>query len=56
MSMELRINNGSMKITDNNETFVSSDIAKEIMDNYQTPDNEKEDCNKPDLKITSIKD
>ena len=55
MSMKLGINGGSMEITDNNETIVSSDIAKQIKDNYQKPDN-KEDWKTPELKIINVKD
>ena len=55
MSMKLGINGGSMEITDNNETIVSSDIAKQIKDNCQKPDN-KEDWKTPDLKVIDTKD
>ena len=55
MSMKLGINGGSMEITDNNETIVSSDIAKQIKDNCQKPDN-KEDWETPKLKIINVKD
>lgn len=34
--MDLRINNGNMRITDDNQTIVSSNIAEEINDNYKT--------------------
>ena len=49
MSMKLGINGGSMEITDNNETIVSLDIAKEIQDNCQNPD-DKQDWKAPELK------
>lgn len=55
MSMKLGINGGSMEITDNNETIVSSDIAKEIQDNCQNPD-DKQDWKAPELKIINAKD
>ena len=55
MSMKLGINGGSMEITDNNETIVSSDIAKQIKDNCQKPD-DKKDWETPDLKIIDTKD
>lgn len=55
MSMKLGINGGSMEITDNNETIVSSDIAKQIKDNCQKPDG-KEDWKTPDLKVIDAKD
>ena len=55
MSMKLGINGGSMEITDNNETIVSSDIAKQIKDNCQKHD-DKEDWKTPDLKIIDAKD
>lgn len=55
MSMKLGINGGSMEITDNNETIVSSDIAKQIADNCQQPD-DKKDWKSPDLKVIDAKD
>ena len=55
MSMKLGINGGSMEITDNNETIVSSDIAKEIQDNCQNPD-DKQDWKVPELKVINAKD
>lgn len=42
MSMKLGIENGSMEITDDNKTIVSSNIAKEIQDNTIKPDNKKD--------------
>ena len=48
MSMKLGINGGNMEITDNNQTIVSSNIAKEINDNYQFSDNKKE---QPELVV-----
>lgn len=48
MSMKLGINGGSMEITDDNKTIVSSDIAKEIHDNYEQSDNKKE---QPELVV-----
>ena len=42
MSMKLGINGGNMEITDSNQTIVSSNIAKEIQDNYELSDNKKE--------------
>ena len=50
MSMKLGINGGSMEITDDNKTIVSSDIAKEIQDNCETPDNKK-DWKQPELVV-----
>ena len=41
MSMKLGIEDGSMEITDDNQTIVSADIAKEIQDNTIKPDNKK---------------
>lgn len=48
MSMKLGINGGSMEITDNNQTIVSDNIAKEINDKYELSDNKKE---KPELVV-----
>ena len=48
MSMRLGINGGSMEITDDNRTIVSSDIAKEIKDNYEQSDNKKDN---PELVV-----
>ena len=42
MSMKLGINGGSMEITDDNQTIVSADVAKEIQDNCEQPDNKKD--------------
>jgi hypothetical protein len=50
MSMKLNINGSTMEITDDNKTIVSSDIAKEINDNYMVSDNKKT-CEKPDLVV-----
>lgn len=51
MSMKLGISGGSqMEITDDNQTIVSSDIAKQILDNLEKPDNEK-DSKQPELVI-----
>lgn len=50
MSMKLGINGGSMEITDDNQTIVSSDIAKEIVDNCENPD-DKKDWKQPDITI-----
>lgn len=50
MSMKLNINGSTMEITDDNKTIVSSDIAKEINDNYMVSDN-KNNCEKPDLVV-----
>ena len=50
MSMKLGLASGSMEITDDNKTIVSSDIAKEINDNYQKSD-DKKDWQKPELEI-----
>lgn len=41
MSMKLGISNGSMEITDDNQTIVSEGIAKEIKDNYEQSDMKK---------------
>ena len=48
MSMKLGINGGNMEITDSNQTIVSSNIAKEIKDNYELSDNKKE---QPELVV-----
>ena len=48
MSMKLGIASGSMEITDDNKTIVSSDIAKEINDSYEQSDNGQK---KPELQI-----
>lgn len=50
MSMKLGISGGSMEITDDNQTIVSADIAKEIKDNYQQSD-DKKDCKQPELVV-----
>ena len=42
MSMKLGIEGGNMEITDDNQTIVSADIAKEIQDNIIKPDNKKD--------------
>ena len=42
MSMKLRIEGGNMEITDDNQTIVSTDIAKEIQDNTIEPDDKKD--------------
>lgn len=50
MSMKLGIIGGGMEITDDNQTIVSSNIAKEIQDNIQAPDN-KQDYKNPELVV-----
>ena len=50
MSMKLGIEGGSMEITDDNQTIVSTDIAKEIQDNTIKPDNKK-DWKSPAMQI-----
>ena len=45
--MDLAINGGSMKITDDNKTIVSKDIAEQIEQNIEVSDNNK----KPELTI-----
>ena len=50
MSMKLGIEGGNMEITDDNQTIVSADIAKEIQDNTIKPDNKK-DCEAPAMQI-----
>ena len=45
--MDLAINGGSMKITDNNKTIVSKDIAEQIEQNIEVSDDNK----KPELTI-----
>lgn len=50
MSMKLGIAGGGMEITDDNQTIVSSNIAKEIQDNVIAPDN-KQDYRKPELVV-----
>ena len=50
--MDMRINGGTFKITDDNESVVSGNVAKEINDNYEKPDNKSaDDGNKPKLTI-----
>lgn len=49
--MKLGINgSGLMEITDDNQTIVSSDIAKEIQDNCEKPD-DKKDWKSPELVV-----
>ena len=48
MSMKLGIIGSSMEITDDNQTIVSADIAREIHDNYEQSDDKKE---KPELVV-----
>lgn len=50
MSMKLGIEGGSMEITDDNKTIVSEDIAKQIKDRCQQPDNKK-DWTEPELVV-----
>lgn len=50
MSMKLAINGGNMEITDDNQTVVSSSIAKEIEDNIMDTD-DKKDWKKPDVIV-----
>ena len=45
--MDLAINGGSMKITDDNKTIVSKDIAEQIEQNVEVSDDNK----KPELTI-----
>ena len=45
--MDLAINGGSMKITDDNKTIVSKDIAEQIEQNIEISDDNK----KPELTI-----
>lgn len=45
--MDLAINGGSMKITDDNKTIVSKDIAEQIEQNIEVSDDNK----KPELTI-----
>lgn len=45
--MDLAINGGSMKITDDNKTIVSKDIAEQIEQNIEVSDGNK----KPELTI-----
>lgn len=50
--MDMRINKGTFKITDDNKTIVSSDVAEEINNNYKSPDDSKDNNNsRPDLTI-----
>ena len=44
---DLAINGGSMKITDDNKTIVSKDIAEQIEQNIEVSDDNK----KPELTI-----
>lgn len=39
--MDLAINGGSMKITDDNKTIVSKDIAEQIEQNIEVSDDNK---------------
>lgn len=49
--MKLGINgSSSMEITDDNQTIVSADIAKEINDNIEKPD-DKKDWKAPELVV-----
>jgi hypothetical protein len=48
--MKLGIAGGNMEITDDNKTIVSANIAQEIEDNAEKPDNKK-DWQKPELTI-----
>lgn len=48
--MKLGIEGGCMEITDDNRTIVSSDIAQEIKDKYEKPD-DKKDSKQPELTI-----
>ena len=50
MSMKLGIEGGNMEITDDNQTIVSADIAKEIQDKTIRPDN-KDNWESPSLQI-----
>lgn len=50
MSMKLGINGGKMEITDDNKTIVSTDIANEIRDNCEKPDNKK-NWKQPELVV-----
>lgn len=50
MSMKLGLASGSMEITDDNRTIVSSDIAIQINDNYKKSD-DKKDWEKPELEL-----
>jgi len=50
MSMKLGIAGGNMEITDDNKTIVSANIAQEIEDNCEKPD-DKKDWQKPDLTV-----
>jgi hypothetical protein len=45
--MKLGIIGGGMEITDDNQTIVSSNIAKEIQDNIEDSDNKQ----KPELVV-----
>ena len=49
--MSLRINGGTLKITDDNKTEVSSNIAKEIKDTSSEKPDGKEGWQSPDLII-----
>ena len=50
MSMKLGIAGGNIEITDDNKTIVSSNMAKEIQDNYKQPD-DKKDSKQPELVV-----
>lgn len=49
--MDMKINGGSLTITDDNKTVVSRNIAKEITDNYERPEKSIDQGNKPELTI-----
>jgi hypothetical protein len=48
--MKLGISGGCMEITDDNKTVVSANIAKEIKDNCEQPD-DKKDWKQPELVV-----
>lgn len=50
MSMQLGIAGGSMEITDDGKTIVSQNIADQIKEHSEKPDN-KDDWQQPDLVI-----
>lgn len=52
----MKINEGSFKITDDNQSVVSSNIAKEIEDNYEAPDKSADEGNGKDKPKLTIKD
>lgn len=49
--MNMRINGGSMSITDDNKTIASANVAKQINDACVAPDAKENDDFKPDITV-----